>query len=96
MEIHINQIDPFYDEGMRWTRADVGFRFYPYPEHPSNPLVTVQTLILVPGDPRETFAAFQARALQAAYDILERVLSDRRDVVPQRESLLQQNAKDEP
>jgi len=85
MGIHMNHIDPFYDQGMTWVRADVDFRFYPYPQHPENPVVVVQTLMLVTGDPQETFAALQTRALQAAYELLERGLSDRHDVAPQQQ-----------
>ena len=37
MEIHVNHIDPFYDQGMAWVRVDVDFRFYPYPEQKKSP-----------------------------------------------------------
>ena len=85
MEIHMNHIDPFYDQGMAWVMADVDCRCYPSPEHPENPVVVVQTLMRVPGGPHETFVALHTRALQAASTLLERVLSDRRDVVPQQQ-----------
>ncbi len=66
MEIYMNHIDPCYDQGMAWVMADVDVRFYPYPEHPENPVVVVQTLMRVPGGPQETFVALQTHALQAA------------------------------
>ena len=85
METHIHHIDPFYGQGMAWVRADVDGRVSPYPEHPENPAIVVQTRMLVPGDPHETFAAWQPRALQAASALRARVVSDRRDVVPQQQ-----------
>ena len=87
MDIRINNIDPFYDDGISWVRADVEFRFRAtpeYPYYPQSPPPTVTTLVILKGNPNETFGAFQTRALQAAYAILERVVSDRQTVVPQR------------
>mgnify|MGYP001589832826 CR=1 FL=1 len=82
MEIHMNHIDPCYDQGMAWVRADGDVRCSPSPEHPENPVVVVPTLMRVPGGPQEPFVAWQPRTLDAASPLRERVVSDRRDVVP--------------
>ena len=50
----MNHIDPCYDQGMAWVRAEVDCRVHPSPEHPENPVVVVQTRMLVTGgSPRD-------------------------------------------
>ena len=82
MEIRIDDIDPLYDRGMGWIRANVTFSWDLAPDDPADPEAAVRVLVVIPGDPAETFAAFQTRALAAAYGLLEHVLAHRADAAP--------------
>ena len=85
MEIRIDRIVPFYEQDMGLVTADVRFSVPMDPPHPASWRHHIDVTLQLPGDPHETFVAFETRVLQTAYTVLARVLADRQMRCPRQQ-----------
>jgi hypothetical protein len=83
MEIRIDGIDPFYDEGVSFVRGDVTFREGAFLDDEKTPINTVQVTVFARVAPQTSLMELQSVLVEGAVQFLRRVLSDPAVVNPQ-------------